>query len=144
MSVLWPHELRSECVMAFDLLTFCDKNQMLRLDNGVEDDCEDVACVGGTYRWGYRSYSQIFHPTRLQREATLARPSPRDHSDILQYLETDKETLRTCPHTAHDFRHVAQSFLGRHIRVNDEKVFAKRERANERYHLLVGRKVTGI
>ena len=23
---------------------------MLRLDNGVEDDCEDVACVGGTYR----------------------------------------------------------------------------------------------
>ena len=35
--------------MAFDLLTFCDKNRMLRLDNGEEDDCEDVACVGGTY-----------------------------------------------------------------------------------------------
>ena len=36
--------------MAFDLLTFCDKNRMLRLDSGEEDDCEDVACVGGTYR----------------------------------------------------------------------------------------------
>ena len=36
---------------------------------------------------------------------------------ILQYLEADKETLRACSRTAHDFRHVAQSFLGRHIRV---------------------------
>ena len=50
MSVLCPHELRSECVMTFDLLMFCDKNRMLRLDRGVEDDCEDVACVGGAYR----------------------------------------------------------------------------------------------
>ena len=33
-------------MMVFDLLTFCDKNRMLRLDRGIEDDCEDVACVG--------------------------------------------------------------------------------------------------
>ena len=34
MSVLCPHELRRECVMAFDLLTFWDKNRMLKLDIG--------------------------------------------------------------------------------------------------------------
>ena len=50
MSVLCPHELRSECVMAFDLLTFCDRNRMLKLDSGAEDDCGDDACVGGAYR----------------------------------------------------------------------------------------------
>ena len=44
MSVLCLHEFRRECVMAFDLLTFCDKNRMLRLDIGELDDCEDVAC----------------------------------------------------------------------------------------------------
>ena len=33
-SVLCPHELRRECVMAFDLLTFWDRNQMLKLDIG--------------------------------------------------------------------------------------------------------------
>jgi hypothetical protein len=38
---------------------------------------------------------------------------------ILQYLETDKEAIRACSRTAPDFRHVALSFLGRHIRVND-------------------------
>lgn len=38
---------------------------------------------------------------------------------ILQYLETDKETIRACSKTARNFRHVALSFLGRHITVND-------------------------
>ena len=37
---------------------------------------------------------------------------------VLQYLATDKETLLACSRTAHDFRHVAQSFLGRHLTVN--------------------------
>jgi hypothetical protein len=38
---------------------------------------------------------------------------------ILQYLAADKENLRACSHTAHDFRHVALSLLGRHLTVND-------------------------
>ena len=38
---------------------------------------------------------------------------------ILQYLTTDKETLRACSRAARDFRHVALSFLGRHLTVND-------------------------
>lgn len=38
---------------------------------------------------------------------------------ILQYLAANKETLRACSQTAHDFRHVALSFLGRHLTVND-------------------------
>jgi len=38
---------------------------------------------------------------------------------ILQYLATDKETLHACSQTAHDFRHVALSFLGRHLTIND-------------------------
>ena len=38
---------------------------------------------------------------------------------ILQYLVDDKQTLQACSLTAHDFRHVALSFLGRHIKVNN-------------------------
>lgn len=38
---------------------------------------------------------------------------------VLQYLVTDKETLRACSQAAHEFRHVALSFLGRHITLND-------------------------
>ncbi|KAF9779835.1 hypothetical protein BJ322DRAFT_1086751 [Thelephora terrestris] len=38
---------------------------------------------------------------------------------ILQYLATDKETLRACSQTAQEFRHVALSFFGRHLSVND-------------------------
>lgn len=38
---------------------------------------------------------------------------------ILQYLADDKRTLRACSLAAHDFRHVALSFLGRHIKVNN-------------------------
>ena len=37
---------------------------------------------------------------------------------ILQYLVDDKATLRVCSRTAHDFRYVALSFLGRHLTVN--------------------------
>jgi hypothetical protein len=37
---------------------------------------------------------------------------------ILQYLANDKETLRACSQTAHDFRYIALSFLGRHLTVN--------------------------
>ena len=50
MSVLCPQEFKRECVMAFDLLTFWDKNQMLKLDIGELEECEDVACGWGTYR----------------------------------------------------------------------------------------------
>ena len=38
---------------------------------------------------------------------------------ILQYLATDKETLRACSRAACDFRHVALSFFGHHLTVND-------------------------
>jgi len=38
---------------------------------------------------------------------------------ILEYLVHDKQTLRACSLTAHDFRHVALSFLGPHIKVNN-------------------------
>ena len=38
---------------------------------------------------------------------------------VLQYLATDKETLRACSLAGHDFRHIALSFLGRHLTVND-------------------------
>ena len=38
---------------------------------------------------------------------------------ILQHLETDKETIRACSQTTRKFRHVALSFLGRHLTVND-------------------------
>ena len=37
---------------------------------------------------------------------------------VLQYLANDKEILRACSQTAHEFRHVALSFLGRHLTVN--------------------------
>ena len=37
---------------------------------------------------------------------------------ILQYLVNDKEALRACSQTAHDFRYTALSFLGRHLTVN--------------------------
>jgi len=37
---------------------------------------------------------------------------------ILQYLVDDKATLRACSQTAHDFRHVSLSFLGRHLRID--------------------------
>jgi hypothetical protein len=37
---------------------------------------------------------------------------------ILQYFADDKETLSVCSQTAHDFRHIALSFLGRHLTVN--------------------------
>ena len=49
-SVLCPHELRRECVMAFDLLTFCDRNRMLKLDMGEWEEWDVVACEGGSYR----------------------------------------------------------------------------------------------
>ena len=48
--VLCPHELRRECVMVFDLLTFWDKNRMLKLDIGELEEWDVVACEGGTYR----------------------------------------------------------------------------------------------
>ena len=38
---------------------------------------------------------------------------------ILQYFATDKDTLRACSQVAREFRHVALSFLGRHLTVND-------------------------
>ena len=38
---------------------------------------------------------------------------------IVQYLDAGKESLRACSRPAHDFRYVAQSFLGRHIRVTE-------------------------
>jgi hypothetical protein len=38
---------------------------------------------------------------------------------ILQPLATERETLRACSQAAHEFRHVALSFLGRHITVNN-------------------------
>ena len=50
MSILCPHELRRECVMAFDLLTFCDKKRILKLDMGELEGCEVVACEGGSYK----------------------------------------------------------------------------------------------
>ena len=34
---------------------------MLKLDSGEEDDCEDVACVGGTYEWGQHVNFTICH-----------------------------------------------------------------------------------
>ena len=37
---------------------------------------------------------------------------------ILHYLADDKPTLRACSQTAHDLRHTALSFLGRHLTVN--------------------------
>ena len=37
---------------------------------------------------------------------------------ILQYLADDKATLRACSQTAHDFRYVSLSFLGRHLRID--------------------------
>lgn len=37
---------------------------------------------------------------------------------ILQYLANDKEALRVCSQTAHDFRHTALSLLGRHLTLN--------------------------
>ena len=37
---------------------------------------------------------------------------------ILHDLATDKETLRACSRTAHDFRYAALSFLGPHLTVN--------------------------
>ena len=37
---------------------------------------------------------------------------------ILQYLKTDTETLRACSRTAHEFRHVALSYIGRHLTLN--------------------------
>ena len=36
--------------MVFDLLTFWDKNRMLKLDRGELEEWEDVACEGGSYR----------------------------------------------------------------------------------------------
>lgn len=38
---------------------------------------------------------------------------------ILQYFATDKDTIRACSQVAREFRHVALSFLGRHLTVND-------------------------
>jgi hypothetical protein len=38
---------------------------------------------------------------------------------VLEYLATNKETLRACSQTSPDFRHVALSFLGRHLTLND-------------------------
>ena len=38
---------------------------------------------------------------------------------ILQLLTEDKYALRACSLTAHDFRHVALSFLGRHLTINN-------------------------
>ena len=37
---------------------------------------------------------------------------------ILQFLATDKESLRACSQTAREFRHAALSCLGRHLTVN--------------------------
>ena len=36
--------------MAFDLLTFCDKNRMLKIDRGELEEWEVVACEGGSYK----------------------------------------------------------------------------------------------
>jgi len=38
---------------------------------------------------------------------------------ILQYLVDSKETIRACSRAAREFRHVALSFLGRHLTIND-------------------------
>jgi hypothetical protein len=38
---------------------------------------------------------------------------------ILQSLVFDKPTLGACSQTAHEFRHIALSFIGRHLTVND-------------------------
>ena len=44
---------------------------------------------------------------------------PEIISMILQYLATDKETIRACSLAARDFHHVALYFLGRHLTTND-------------------------
>ena len=36
--------------MAFDLLTFWDKNRMLQIDRGELEEWEVVACEGGSYK----------------------------------------------------------------------------------------------
>ena len=36
--------------MAFDLLTFWDKNRILKLDMGELEEWEVVACEGGSYK----------------------------------------------------------------------------------------------
>src|ERR1700753_3327077 len=69
-----------------------------------------------------RSYSRVH--SNPSPDATSARPRwrilpPEIIRIILQCLVTDKETLRACSQTAHDFRHIALSFLGRHLKVND-------------------------
>ena len=37
-------------MIAFDLLTFCDKNRMLNIDIGELEEWEVVACEGGSYK----------------------------------------------------------------------------------------------
>ena len=51
---------------------------------------------------------------------------------ILQYHTTDKDTIRACSQVAHNFRHVALSFLGRHLTVNHV------DRLRECTHLIAG------
>ena len=52
--------------------------------------------------------------TRLRWRA----PPPEIIGIILQFLSTDRATLQVCSQTAREFRHVALSFLGRHITIN--------------------------
>ena len=90
-----------------------------------ENEDEEEKQERGSHQVGHNppgdgSYSHVH--SNLPRSGSSARPRwrilpPEIIRMILQHLETDKETLRACSRTAHDFRHVAQSFLGRHIRV---------------------------
>ena len=80
-------------------------------------------------RWDRRVSQNFLLIVRLR----LFKPSARGYSArprwivlppeiirmILQYLVTDKETLRACSRTTHDFRHAALSFLGRHLTLNE-------------------------
>ena len=79
---------------------------------------------GGTIKWVKISSKSFLFLLRSSTRGYSARPRwsilpPEIIRMVLQYLATDKETLRACSRTAHDFRHVALSFLGRHLTVND-------------------------
>jgi len=74
-------------------------------------------------RVGRRNFAFPCVPTQSSTRSPNARPRwrilpPEIIRMILQYLANDKEALRACSRTAHDFRYTALSFLGRHLTVN--------------------------
>ena len=64
-----------------------------------------------------RSRTQTPHPRLPSTRPRWSILPPEIIRMILQYLATDKETLHACSWAARDFRHVALSFLGRHLAV---------------------------